>query len=166
MYAVIREVIDMHVVATGGNRQVTRCIMGGDADLHFHIPIDQGAVICKVRSVHRNTVAQRVIAEIDNLPVVLMTVNLQLYRVTNLGVFAAHGSGNHLIARIQFSTVQSVIVGHIVDSQHVMCLGIQHHGAVRHGSGFIAWRVMADQRHLHIVSPLFEGCGRHNDFIA
>ncbi len=166
MYAVFREVIDMHAVGVGGNRQIAHRIVGGDRYLHVHITIDFCNVVGKIGSVHRNTVAQRVIAEIDNLPVVLMTVNLQLYRVANLGVFAAHGSGNHLIARIQFSTVQSVIVGHIVDSQHVMCLGIQHHGAVRHSSSFIAWRVMAYQRHLHIVSPLFESCGRHNDFIA
>ena len=166
MYRVFREVVDMHAVGVGGNRQIAHRIVGGDRYLHVHITIDFCNVVGKIGSVHRNTVAQRVIAEIDNLPVVLMTVNLQLYRVANLGVFAAHGSGNHLIARIQFSTVQSVIVGHIVDSQHVMCLGIKHHGAVRHGSGFIAYRVMAYQRHLHIVSPLFESCGRHNDFIA
>ena len=34
-----------------------------------------------------------------------------------------------------------------------MCLGVQHHGAVRHSSGFITYRIMAYQRHLHIVSP-------------
>ena len=49
-----------------------------------------------------------------------MTVNLQLQRVANFGVFATHCAGNHLIAHIQLYTIQGVIVGHIVDGQRVM----------------------------------------------
>ncbi len=66
----------------------------------------------------------------------------------------------------RFTAVHDIIPCHGINADGVGRLGIKHHGAVRHCSGFIAYRVMAYQRHLHIVSPLFESCGRHNDFIA
>ena len=166
MYRVFREIVDMHAVGVGGNRHIAHRIVRGDRYLHVHITIDFCNVVGKIGSVYRNTIAQRAIAEIDDLTVVLVAIDLYQHRVARFRVFPADGSGNHLVTHIQLSTIQGVICRDIINREGVMCLGVQYHGAVRHGSGFIAYRVMAYQRHLHIVSPLVEGCGRHNDFIA
>ena len=166
MYRVFREVVDMHAVGVGGNRQIAHRIVRGDRYLHVHITIDFCNVVGKIGCVHRNTIAQRAIAEIDDLTVILVAIDLYQYRVARFRVFSADGSGNHLVTHIQLSTIQGVICRDIINREGVMCLGIQHHCMVRERSHFVARRIVADQRHLHIVSPLFEGCGRHNDFIA
>ena len=150
----------------GGNRQVARRIVRGDRDLHVHAGVDIKAVTGKVRSIHRNTVAQRVVAEIDYLTVILMTVNLHQHRVARFGVFPAYRAGNHLITCVQLTTIQGVIAVYIINCQRVVRLGVQRDGTVRDRGDFVTCRIVTDQRHHHIVCPFFEGCGRHNDFIA
>ena len=166
MYRVFREIVDMHAVGVGGNRQIAHRIVRGDRYLHVHITIDFCNVVGKIGSVYRNTIAQRAIAEIDDLTVVLVAIDLYQHRVARFRVFPADGSGNHLVTHIQLSTIQGVICRDIINREGVMCLGVQYHGTVRQCGHFVTHRIVADQRHLYIVSPLFESCGRHNDFIA
>ena len=42
------KVINVHVVGVGGDRQVTRRIVRGNRDLHFHITVNRYAVVGKV----------------------------------------------------------------------------------------------------------------------
>ncbi|SAD48399.1 Uncharacterised protein [Enterobacter cloacae] len=166
MYRVFREVIDMHAVGVGGNRQIAHRIVGGDADVYFHIFQHLTDVVRERRRVNINAVTEGMFTHINHLAAVLMAIDLHQYRITHFRVFPAHNTGNGLPGGGQFSKVQGVIGGDVMNIDGVMRFGIQHHDTVRQRGHFVTRRIMADQRHHHRIFTFLQRADRHRHFVA
>ncbi|MNM81035.1 hypothetical protein D3C81_930220 [compost metagenome] len=134
--------------------------------MHLNIFQHVATVVRKGGGVHRDAVAQAAVAQVDHPPVIIVTVDDQIHPVTCPGILPADGAGHHLMTHIQFAAVQDVIRRHIINADGVVCLGVQHHGAVIQCGHFIPRLVVADHRHHHPVTAFLQRARRDRHLVA
>ena len=127
---------------------------------HLHVV----AALGQRRRRHRHLVAQRPVLVRHHPPGKGLAVHLHRHRVVRLGISGHRAAQQHRHPGL--AAVDGVITCHRLNADGVCRLSVQHYGFMRHRHGFIANLIMADQRHLHVVSAFFQHRGRHGNLIA
>ncbi|GDX05282.1 hypothetical protein BSPA111_14730 [Buttiauxella sp. A111] len=155
---IVRLSVEDHGFVFHRNRGITGIINTGDHHLHVVTTFTQRI------GRHRHFVAQMTVFIDGDRAVKFFAVNTDHDFIAHLRV------AGHLTAdqgwHAGFGGIHGVITGHLINSQGVVRLSVEHHGFVFHRNRGITGIIDAGDHHLHVVTAFAQRVCWHRHLIA